>query len=356
MSYWYASFELNGFPTWFPKLFETYPKIVHDFLMQEVRYELSIENPETETNYILSDLSWSGQWAWGQLSPSVYDLLKITEPQNLSNLNRLVKIIQGSNMPDELIEELASQKCRSLRKQEHVARWFAVWTGVAPDIAIAAIKKRIGKISDPTDQTLFAMTYVTNLLGDRNRIGDGTYARQAFKTPKYLKSLYLLMHKYIRRKEDIDRFKTGAYTPELRDYAQDARNGLFNLLKQIPGKEAFLALMDIAKKHPEEASRPWILHHAKTKAEQDGDIAPWQPLQVRDFHENLEHTPSNHRELAELAILRLLDLKDDLEQGDSSIAGILQNISQKNPTCASSLGVSYVRKLTDGILYHRKRN
>jgi hypothetical protein len=28
--------------------------------------------------------------------------------------------------------------------------------------------------------------------------------------------------------------------------------------------------MDIAKLHPEEASRPWILLHAKTKAEQDG--------------------------------------------------------------------------------------
>ncbi len=27
----YASFELNGFPTWFPKLFETYPKIVSSF-------------------------------------------------------------------------------------------------------------------------------------------------------------------------------------------------------------------------------------------------------------------------------------------------------------------------------------
>ena len=45
----YASFELNGFPTWFPKLFETHPRIVCDFLMQEVRYELSIERPDEST-------------------------------------------------------------------------------------------------------------------------------------------------------------------------------------------------------------------------------------------------------------------------------------------------------------------
>ncbi len=43
----------------------------------------------------------------------------------------------------------------------------------------------------------------------------------------------------------------------------------------------------------------------------------------------LERTPGNHRELAELAILRLLDLKDDLEHGDSSIASILKTVTQE---------------------------
>jgi len=169
------------------------------------------------------------------------------------------------------------------------------------------------------------MTFVTHLLGGRR--GDGTAVRQAFKTPEYLKSLYLLMHEHIRRKEDINRAGTGAYSPGLRDDAQDARNNLFDLLNKIPGKESFLAVVDIAKLHPEEASRPWILLHAKTKAEQDGDIEPWSPSQVRDFHEKLERTPRNHKELAELAILRLLDLKDDLEHGDSSVAGILQTVT-----------------------------
>jgi len=53
------------------------------------------------------------------------------------------------------------------------------------------------------------------------------------------------------------------------------------------------------------------------------------PSQVRDFHEKLERTPNNHRELADLAILKLLDLKDDLEYGDSSVAGILQTVKQE---------------------------
>jgi hypothetical protein len=323
----YASFELNGFPTWFPKLFETHSKIVCDFLMQEVRYELSIEKPEAETHYVISDLSWSGQWAWDQIAPSIYELLKKTEPKNLSNLDNLLKILQGSSLPDDLIEELVFRKCRAVKKLDHLARWFAVWTGVAPEAAIASLKARIGKIADLKKRTLFAMTFVTHLWGDRR--GHGTDVRQAFKTPKDLKSLYLLMHEHIRRKEDINRVGTGVYSPGLRDNAQDARNSLFNLLNKIPGKESFLALMDIAKAHPEEASRPWILLHAKTKAEQDGDIEPWSLSQVRNFHEKLERAPSNHKELAEFAVQRLLDLKDDLEHGDSSIAGILKTVTKE---------------------------
>jgi hypothetical protein len=322
----YASFELNGFSTWFPKLFEMHPKIVCDFLMQEIRYELSIEQPESETHYVLSDVSWSGQWAWDQIAPRIYDLLR-REPKNLSNLDKLLKILQGSTLADDLIEKLASRKCRTLRKLDHLARWFAVWTGVAPDNAIASLRARIGGVADPKKQTLLAMTYVSHLWGGRR--GDGIVTRQAFKTPGYLKSLYLLMHEHIRREEDIERAGKGAYSPGLRDDAQDARGRLFNLLNQIPGKESFLALMDIAKTHPEETSRPWILFHAKTKAEQDGDIEPWLPSQVRDFHDKLERTPCNHRELAELAVLRLLDFKDDLEHGDSSIAGILKTVKQE---------------------------
>ncbi len=320
----YASFELNGFPVWFPRLFETYPQLVSDFLMQEIRFELSIETPETETHYIISDLSWTGQWAWDQIASDLYALLSGMEPKNLANLDKLLKITQGSSLKDKLIETLASHKCRILEELDRVARWFAVWMGVAPDEAMPTLIARIESIADSERQTLFAMIFVTQLLGGRRT--DSSAVRQAFKTPQHLKSLYLLMHKYIRRKDDIDRAGKGTYSPGLRDDAQDARDNLFKLLNQIPSKESFLALMEIADTHPDEESRQWMMLHAKTKAEQDGDIETWLPRQVKDFNDKLERAPSNHKELHELAVLRLLDLKHDLEHGDSSIASILKEV------------------------------
>lgn len=285
----YASFELNGFPSWFPKIYEAHSIIVCDFLVQEIRFELSIERQETDTSYIINDISWSGQWSWDLISPWIYEYLKNSETKNLSNLNNLLKIIQGSTLPDDLIEELASLKCHTLINGDQLACWLAVWTGVTPVNAIAFLKTKFRKISDPQERTVFAMTYVTHLLGGFR--GNGATVRHAFKTPEFLKSLYLLMHEQIRYKEDINRTGKGAYSPGLRDNAQDARNSLFELLNQIPGKESFLALMVIAKAHPQEASRPWILLNAKSKAERDGDIVPWSPSEIRDFPERLKRIP-----------------------------------------------------------------
>lgn len=317
----YAFIGWNGFPTWLPELFETHPEIVGELLMQEVGYELSIEIPEQDTYDVLNTLSWSGQWAWNKLASSVYDLLK-SEPQNLSNLDRLLKIVDGSDLPGELIEKLASEKCRTLSQSDHLARWFAVWTGVSPETAIETLKRQISEIDEPQEQTSLAMVFVTCLLGDRR--DEGVVSRQTFKTPEHLKSLYMLIREYIRPDEDIDRSGTGVYSPGLRDKAQEARNKLFDFLIQIPGKETFSVLRELAETHPVAESRPLMKLHAKSRAEQDSDIQPWSPEQVKEFHERLERTPGNHRELAELAVSRLLDLKDDLEHGDNSIAGLLK--------------------------------
>ena len=324
----YATYQLNGFPVWFQGLFDAHPESVRKFLMQEIRYELSIEKPETETHYVISDVYWSGQFAWVKLAPDIYELLE-NEPQNLSNLVRLMAIVQGSSLPDELVDNLASEKCRIESELQHQARWFAVWTGVSPETAITSLNERLSEIDRPENQTLFAMVFVTHLLGGRR--GKGAYAREAFQTPEHLKSLYMLMHEHIRPDEDIDRTGGGAYTPELRDEAQDARDGLFKLLYQIPdkGKEVYSVLSELSRFHTDEKTSNWIKRQAKKRAELDSDMTPWSPTQVREFNQDFERTPGNHKELAELAELRLLDLKYDLEQGDNSIAGALQSITQE---------------------------
>jgi|CXWL01.1.fsa_nt_gi hypothetical protein len=324
----YAAHELNGFPPWFPKLFEAHPGIVGEFLLSEMKQEVTSEKPDTESHYLLSDIISSGQWAWEQLAPDLHKLLQEHEVINAFNLGKLLTIVQGStSVTDHDLALLAEQKAKSAEIIELAAIWYAVWVGVKPESAIPAVAGHLSSLSIAKEQTEFAMTFVTRLSAGR-RSGT-TEGRQAYVTPKHLKELFLLMHTYIREGEDINRTGSGVYTPGLRDEAQDARDALFNQLKKIPGKEAFVALDEIAKQHPNAQSRPWLVSYAKTKAEQDADLTAWSSAQVRDFHEHLNRTPTNHRELADLAIMRFLDLKDDLENGDDSVAKVLLLVKEE---------------------------
>jgi len=328
LAFRYAMHELNGFPSWLPRLFAKFPRTTCRMSLVEIAYELSIDKEEKESQYLLYDVSWSGDWLWDAIAPSLYEAVSLSEPTILRNLGYVLNIIQASTVSDERIEQLASRKSKSVEGLDQAAYWFSAWIGVDPSNAIQALEARLDSIANNEERTRFAMIVITQLLGDRR--SGRSKVREAYKTPQHLTTLYLLMHRHIRQSEDIDRAGSGAYSPELRDNAQDARERLFAILNDIPGKDAFLALEEIARAHPDEQARPWFKRYAKSKAELDSNNSPWTLSQVREFHEVQERTPSNHRDLFDLAVMRLLDLKDDLEGGDSSNASILRTIGKEN--------------------------
>ncbi|MFK4075236.1 NACHT domain-containing protein [Ectopseudomonas khazarica] len=321
----FALLELNGFPNWLPALYIDYPETVIDVVMTEIDYELSTEKPERASCYVLPDASWSGSWMWDRLAPLILVRLR-KPPKNIENLRYMLSIVQGSSLDDTAIAKLASQKAKTTRKADVAPIWFAMWVGVDPAVAIPALAARLAELKEDNNKIQFAMHFLVALVGGRR---EGRSSRQAYRTVEHMKSLYLLMSDFIRRQDDINRVGKGIYSPELRDDAQDARDALFSFIRETPGKEAFLALMEISRKHPAEASRPWMAFYAKKKATLDADAPAWSPLQVRDFHDRLERTPTNHRDLWYLAVDRLLDLKHDLEDGDASIASILQPVDRE---------------------------
>ena len=99
------------------------------------------------------------------------------------------------------------------------------------------------------------------------------------------------MTRYIRQKDDIERAGQGVYSPGLRDDAQDTRDTLIAFIRETPGKAAFLALLEMARAHPDEESRPWMGYHAKAKAAADADLGAWTQAQVREFDRSLVATP-----------------------------------------------------------------
>ena len=157
-----------------------------------------------------------------------------------------------------------------------------------------------------------------------------SHLKSLYEQQVHLKSLYVLMHGHIRTEEDIDRSGKGVFSPGLRDDAQDARNMLFNLLSEIPDKEAYVALTELIEEHPDPDYPPRMAKLAYKRAEEDGDLEPWTVGQVSEFGSNLTRTPSTHRQLFDLTVARLTDLKNWVERGNDSLYCTWQRAESEN--------------------------
>ena len=321
----YAFSELNGFPAWLPDLHAAFPSEVEAVLLKEIQHELEVETADSESHYVLYDMAWHGAFARNQIALALLPALQ-AKRVNPRNLGHLLSIVQASSVPDADIAKIAARKAGAKYDPTFSPTWYATWAGVDPDAAIPAVAARLAALNDLVERTNLALRLVVALLGGRQQEGR---ARLAYRTVEHMKALYLLMAKYIREEEDVERSGKGVYSPGLRDDAQDARNALFSFIRETPGKEAYLALMEMERAHPAVKSRPWMGFHAKTKATLDADFAPWQPGQVKEFNDARVATPTNHRELWYFGVERLEDLKHELEHGDESIASILQATDQE---------------------------
>ena len=326
LAFRYAMHELNGFPAWLPQLAERYPDLIRDLALTETHAELSACRPDQDTHYLLSDLSWSGQWLWDSLGPLLLVMLVGIKPNNLNNLRYALAVVQGSAIGDDALARVADDKARSVSDPKYAAIWFAVWAGVAPGDAIPALEVRLASMAVAEEATEFAMSFVTHLIGSRF---SRTAARGAYKAADYLKVLYLLVSRHVRPEDDLERAGKGVYSPTIRDEAQEARDALFSMLRDLPGKEAFVAINEIAREHTDPETRRWALRHAATKAAQGANGEPWGVSQVGEFSHVLERTPATHRELFDLAVLRFNDLKLELEEGDDSDAAILLRVQDE---------------------------
>jgi len=321
----YAMRELNGFPHWFADLCTAQPDVVTKMAQAEIEFELQMEAPESASDYLIADIRHAGGWLANRLAPHMLQVLTKNTPQRPRLLEYVVDIIMVSDLPNIAIAEHASNQMAH-GEQVHQPLWAAAWTSVDPGPAIDAMQQHVETLFDADQRTKFIMAFAAHLLGCRTT---SSRMRTAYQTPAVLKRLYLLIHQHVRAEEDIDRSGKGVYYPGLRDNAQDARELLVQMLSSIQGREAFLALQAISENHPQPSWRPWFVRKAIAKAQADSERPAWSEKQVSEFAETFERTPSHHRELFDLAVMRLLDLKHEMEDSDQSTASVVSRVDQE---------------------------
>ena len=265
---------------------------------------------------MLHGLAFSAPWLHAALVQPLLAWISTNELRNADALRYSLRILKSGGVEPRELATLAEARVSADSPGEQRSYWYAMWVDADPEAAIPAVENWLAGLGREGGSNA-AQNFVTALMSSRHRTDSGPSLGE-FRTATHLKTLYALMHQHIRAGEDIDRAGGPAYTPELRDDAQDGRNGLFGMLSQIPGKEAYVALSELVRDHPDPSYRPWMAKQAYKRAELDGDLEAWTSEQVSDFGSNLTRTPATLRQLFDLTVDRMLDLKNWLERGNDS--------------------------------------
>ncbi len=323
----YVIWELNGFPSWLETMYKAHPGTVLKLVWQELRWELENTQSDKPMHYILHDLVYHAPWLHRDLTKGIQHWIEGNPQANPGILRHCFQILDNGQVTSHWFAEFAQSKVTTTNNLEELPIWYALWVDTEPETGIAALKLWFESL-DTEAATLAAQQFIAQLLGGRQHREGWTFFLK-FKTVSYLEELYVLMHQFIRVEDDINRADKGVYTPGLRDDSQDARSQLFTLLSEIPGKETYVALLELAQSHPVANHRPWMAKQARKRAEQDADLEPWTAGKLFDFSSSLEREPTSHRELFEVGVLHLNDFKDWLEHGNDSLFETYQRIGDE---------------------------
>ncbi|MDH5180179.1 MAG: hypothetical protein OEZ39_17140 [Gammaproteobacteria bacterium] len=312
----YVTWELNGFPPWFERMHRAFPDLLEQAVIKELVWELENTGPDEPMHYILADLDYHAPWLHTSIAQVILKWAEDNPTRINVNRHYCLNILAKGGTDAATLSKLASLQLAQNNDLDSFSVWYALRVDCEPEKGILEVEKWLSGLKEE-DAINAAQVFITTLLGGRHVEMNGPYFSH-FRTVEHLKSLYVLMHRYIRVKDDINRSGGGTYSPCLRDDAQDARGRLFSLLLEIPGKASYSAIKQLIKEHPDPERRPWMDKHAYKKAEQDGDLEPWKVEQVYNFNQSQTLKPNTHRQLYELTVGRLLDLKNWLERGNDS--------------------------------------
>jgi hypothetical protein len=312
----YITWELNGFPKWLEPMYQAYPALVKKAVIKELIWELEKTDPDKPMHYILHDIVYYASWLHASIAPVIMEWVENNPSRINTNRNYCLHILSNAETDSSRLAKLASTQIEQTDAPDSISWWYTLLVDHNPKDGIKNLEKWLSGLDEETAKRA-SQIFITTLMEGRHMREVGLNFSH-FREAEHLKSLYVLMHRYIRAKEDINRADGGVYSPKLRDDAQDARNRLFSLIAEVPGKANYMVIKQLVNEHPDPDYRPWMAKQAYKRAEEDGDLEPWSAEQVNAFNSSQTITPTSHRQLFDLAVHRLLDLKNWVECGNDS--------------------------------------
>jgi len=299
--------ELNTVPDWLRKVYEVFPQEVMSVLVNSINWCYQNKSEEDNSHFVIGKVLNSCEFIYDEIGQPIIELLEKYDISNYQMLKQSLWLASQSKLvTNKQLALLAQNKLNSNSDNGLSYLWWALYIGTDADSSIPLLSEKLNELPSE-NATELAISVITSL---SERRGYGAICnRNSYETVPHLVTLYKLMYRYIREEDDIDRTGGGCFSPTRRDDAQDARNGLFSSIKEIPGEESYLALKHIANIWKEQPWRKsWVEHLALERAVLDADLEAMTETEFNQYVKMLNKPKDNgNKNTDELSINSLFN-------------------------------------------------
>jgi len=309
----YATLEINGFPNWLVALVKAWPAAVEKVLAKEVASNLDDPTPGVH-HLILEAISRSDESLVRLMSPTLWRELQARPDLNRTALQPVLFILKrGLPEADKGdLYSLALYRFQSATDPQISAQYLGAAYAVNAQGATDALMAKLDLLGE-AEKTALVERALPQIFGSR-------WIRSAppdvHLDVATLERLVLLAYRTVRIEEDRDRANKGAYSPDERDEAQEARSAAFTALVSTPGRAAFDAILRLVDTPDFPVARSRLLALAYERAAEDAEHTAWPADEPLRFEQKFEKPPATGPELQFVALQRLEDMQHALIHDD----------------------------------------
>ena len=324
----YSVCELNGFPNWFRALSNEFPDIVDTVIEDELWCEIHESSAEKPSTHILSALRYGDKEFKGRFKSILFELLLEKELSNDFVLDHALSLILEGHLDAAFrkkVAELACERFEVATDKKRKFTWLIVLLCIDGVRGCELLKGWITGLPSEEEQKETMINFCSALTDHGNaRFG---LAVRDYERIEVLAELMPLICQFVKVEEDVHH--EGVYTPGVRDRAEQTRSHLLSVICDTPGRASYNMLMTLSKAISYSFSKDRMNYLAKERAALDAEFEPWHGEDVAEFAELAEKQPKSELDLYELALVRLDELKMDIEEGDESEAVLLRKLKRE---------------------------
>ena len=211
---------------------------------------------------------------------------------------------------------------------EYAVAWLQVLTLVDPSAGCRRVLEATATLEDKTQKSNAVLIFGT-VFGGRQ----GATRRPDFSSLPVAERTDLIFQLVLRVYEvappSSDVQHKGAYSPDIRDNAEEARRYLFELLVKSEGAEAHSALLQLAKLNDFADMKDQLRQMATEVAARQSEQEPMSLDAFRSLVQEQNLIPTNNRSIHNVMLNRLEDFFHYVNESEFSIQSTLQRIEEE---------------------------